>query len=66
MAKRRFEFVDGKSFKYWEIKKNSDGSFTAEWGRIGCANPQSMAYSAYDIEKKIAEKLKKGYTETEE
>lgn len=65
---RYFEFVDGKSRKFWEIKL--EGSyFTTRYGKIGTDGQESM--KEYDSEEKaqreydklVAEKVKKGYVE---
>jgi predicted DNA-binding WGR domain protein len=65
---RYFEFVDGKSSKFWEIAL-SGTYFTTRYGRIGTDGQESM--KEYDSEEKaereceklIAEKVKKGYLE---
>ena len=54
------------SYKYWNGKLYDDESWTAEWGRVGCENPESGAWDgARKFESKVKEKLgpKKGYTE---
>ncbi len=62
----RYEFVEGKSSKFWEI--DLDGtSFTTTYGRIGTEGQSSL--KEYDSEEKaqkeyeklVAEKVKKGY-----
>jgi predicted DNA-binding WGR domain protein len=65
---RYFEFVSGSSSKFWEI--SLDGSaFTVRFGRIGTAGQaQSKTFgdaakASREMEKLIAEKLKKGYRE---
>ncbi len=68
--KRRFEFVDDKSNKYWEIQLHGK-SFTVCWGRIGTAGQTQTKDFATDdkaqheYQKLIDEKLKKGYEEVE-
>jgi len=68
MSKRRFEFVDGKSFKFWEITVN-DCRVTVTFGRIGTTG-QSQVKTFHDAQeasrhatKVIAAKVKKGYAE---
>ena len=54
------------SYKYWNGKLYDDESWTAEWGRVGCENPESGTWNgARKFESKVKEKLgpKKGYTE---
>ena len=58
----RLEMTEGNSNKYWEVTKRKDGNYLASWGRIGTIG-QTKIYSKYDIDKKIDEKLKKGYEE---
>jgi len=63
----RYEFVEGKSSKFWEIEMDGT-SFTTTYGRIGTDGQSSM--KEYDSEEKaqreydklVAEKVKKGYT----
>lgn len=65
---RSFQFIGGKSEKFWEIVCDGTEVITW-WGRIGTEGQelskrfrfetQAQAY----ISKKIAEKLDKGYTE---
>lgn len=65
---RYFEFVDGKSSKFWEIKLEGT-YFTTRYGRIGTDGQESM--KEYDSEEKaereyeklVVEKVKKGYVE---
>ena len=65
---RRFEFKDSRSYKFWEIVVEGN-AFTARYGRVGTdgqvqtksfASPEKAAAAA---EKKIAEKVRKGYAE---
>lgn len=67
-GKRRFEFSEGKSNKFWEIELAGNSVITS-WGRIGtsgqsltkqCASEQT-AKELY--EKLVQEKAGKGYTE---
>jgi predicted DNA-binding WGR domain protein len=65
---RRFEFVDGASRKYWEIR--SEGAeMTVRYGRLGTkGQTQSKAFESperctLEVVKLVREKLKKGYTE---
>lgn len=66
---RRFEYVGGGSEKFWEI--DTDGtSVTVRFGRLG-TNGQTQAKQLGSIAeataheaKLVAEKVKKGYTET--
>lgn len=68
--KRRFEFVDGKSNKYWEIQLHGK-SFTVCWGRIGTAGQtQTKDFptddkAQHEYQKLVDDKLKKGYEEIE-
>ena len=66
--KRYFEFVDAKSSKFWEVWVEDSTVYT-RFGKIG-ANGQttvkefpSTAAAQAALEKSVAEKLKKGYTE---
>ena len=65
---RRFELVEGKSSKFWEIELDGE-SFEVRWGRIG-TNGQSQTKSfptsskaQAEHDKLVAEKVKKGYAE---
>jgi DNA ligase-1 len=67
-TKRRFEFVEGSSAKFWEIEIDG-GDVTVRYGRIGTQG-QSQTKSFADSEsanaqadKLIGEKTKKGYVE---
>ena len=69
MSKRCFEFVDGRSFKFWEIAVE-DCRVIVTFGRIGTAG-QTQTKTFHDAEeagrhaaKVIAAKTKKGYAET--
>jgi predicted DNA-binding WGR domain protein len=65
---RYFEFSEGSSHKFWEIKLEGT-FFTTRYGRIGTPGQETM--KEYDSEEKarkeyeklVAEKVKKGYEE---
>ena len=65
---RRFEFVDEKSSKFWEIKITPEG-VEVRYGRIGASGQTQL--KAFDdaaaaqkaAEKLVAEKIKGGYVE---
>jgi predicted DNA-binding WGR domain protein len=65
---RYFEFVDGASSKFWEIKLEGT-AFTTRYGKIGTEGQISM--KEYESEEKaqkehdklVAEKTRKGYAE---
>jgi len=65
---RYFEFSEGSSHKFWEIKLEGT-FFTTRYGRIGTPGQETM--KEYDSEEKakkeydklVAEKIKKGYEE---
>jgi predicted DNA-binding WGR domain protein len=66
--KRYFEFVEGTSFKFWEVS-TSGNTVTVRFGRIG-TNGQTQTKTLADAEaaakhaeKLIGSKLKKGYRE---
>lgn len=65
---RRFEYIDEKSSKFWEISVN-DLTVLVNYGRIGgSGQSQQKAFSDADsvtrhVEKLISEKLGKGYCE---
>ena len=66
---RHFEFVEGKSSKFWEI--SVDGcEVTVRYGRIGTpGRPRSRRFAdaaaaRRHADKLIAEKTGKGYVET--
>ncbi len=67
-GQRRFEFTEGRSQKFWEIRVQ-DNSVTTTWGRIG-SDGQTKTKSFADhaaaraaADKLIAEKTSKGYVE---
>ena len=33
------------NYKYWNAKLYDDGNWTAEWGRVGCENPDSGTWN---------------------
>jgi hypothetical protein len=51
--------------KYWLGKQFDDGNWSAEWGRVGCANPDSDTWSdsKKSMDSVVRSKIKKGYTE---
>ena len=53
------------SYKYWNAKLYDDGNWSAEWGRVGCENPDSGTWneSKKSLDSMFRSKLKKGYTE---
>lgn len=65
---RYFEFVDGKSSKFWEVQLEGS-SFTTRYGKIGTDGQTSLKeYDGDDkarkeYEKLVNEKVKKGYVE---
>jgi predicted DNA-binding WGR domain protein len=67
-GKRRFEFEEGGSSKFWEIELDGE-SLTTWWGKIGTAGQSktlefdSEAESQKQYDKLVAEKTKKGYEE---
>ena len=68
MPKRRFEFKDTKSQKFWEINQRGK-KYTVQYGRIGTDGQtrtkefDSSADAKAAAEKLIAEKTRKGYAE---
>jgi len=66
---RRFEFVDGKSSKFWEIRV-AGAATEVRYGRIGATGQTKVkelgeaASARKSAEKLIAEKLREGYRET--
>ena len=71
MNKKRFEFVDGKSAKFWEISVSGCDA-TVCFGRIGTAGQTQTktladpAAAQAHADKLIAEKTKKGYVQCAE
>jgi predicted DNA-binding WGR domain protein len=67
-GRRRFEFSDGKSNKFWEIEINGS-QVTTTWGRIGSTGQtKTKDYSTGDkaqaeYDKLVSEKTTKGYVE---
>lgn len=51
--------------KFYEMTENSDGTFLAEWGRVG-ASSQKQTYPIYQWDKKYNEKVRKGYKDITE
>lgn len=66
---RRFEYLDDKSAKFWEIEQ-SGTDLNIRWGRIGTAgqsqtkNFADAAKAAAAMQKLVTEKTGKGYAET--
>jgi poly [ADP-ribose] polymerase len=52
------------SYKYWESKLYDDGNWTAEWGRVGCENPDSGTWNESNktLDSVVRSKIKKGYS----
>lgn len=46
--------------KFYNMHDNGNGTFTAQWGRVG-SEGQSRVYSSWEWDKKYEEKLRKGY-----
>jgi DNA ligase 1 len=67
-APRYFEFVEGKSSKFWEISQ-AGAQMTTRWGRIGATGQSKTktfadaAAAAKQVAKLIAEKTDEGYVE---
>ncbi|KIG13892.1 Molybdate metabolism regulator [Enhygromyxa salina] len=65
---RRFEFKDSRSYKFWEIEVDG-ATFTARYGKVGTdGQTQTKSFASPDkaaaaAEKKIQEKVRKGYAE---
>jgi predicted DNA-binding WGR domain protein len=65
---RRFEFKQGSSYKFWEIHVEGN-AYTARYGKVGTeGQTQSKSFAtpekaAAEAEKKIREKVGKGYAE---
>lgn len=65
---RRFEFKDSRSYKFWEIEVEGL-AFTARYGKVGTdGQTQTKSFASADkaaaaAEKKILEKVRKGYAE---
>jgi DNA ligase-1 len=68
---RRFEFVEGKSSKFWEVSRQGK-EVTVRYGRIGSEGQSSVksfpdeAAAAAHVEKLVHEKTGKGYQEVEQ
>ena len=67
MKKQRYEFISGKSAKFWEVQIKGS-SMTTAYGRIGTKGQSSTkkfadADTAKDAaHKRIQQKVKKGYS----
>lgn len=62
----RYEFVDGKSAKFWECLHDADnkGYFATRWGKITAKNTRNqtkMGLGSWEAADKIREKINKGY-----
>lgn len=57
--------ADVNSNKFWEAIVHDDGTVNCRWGRVGAAKGQSKSFGGGQtyVDKKIGEKLKKGYRE---
>lgn len=70
MPRREFQFIEGPSKKFWAIELEG-AAFTVHFGRIGTAGQaQKKEFATPEAAKKehdklIAEKTRKGYTETD-
>ena len=66
--RRRFEFIEGTSSKFWELEVNGV-QVTVRFGRIGTAGQsetktfQNAEAAAKHADQKSREKLRKGYRE---
>ncbi len=58
----RFEFIEPSinSYKYWEARETEDG-FEIAYGRLGAVPNFGGVLSYSELQKKIREKLRKGY-----
>ncbi len=65
---RRFEYVEGTSSKFWTVWCEGNDFFT-QFGKIGSAGQKKLksfsspAQAEVEMAKKIAEKVREGYTE---
>ncbi len=52
------------NYKYWNAKAFDDGNWSAEWGRVGAANPDSGTWNESDktLDSVVRSKIKKGYS----
>lgn len=57
----RLEFKDGTSNKFWSLVKDSSGNWGATYGKIGATSTQSTEYTHSVAQKKVNEKIAKGY-----
>ncbi len=51
---------DKNNNKFYRMTDNENGTWTAEWGRVG-SSPQVQVYNSGEWNRKYREKLKKGY-----
>ena len=69
MVIKYFEYTDQKSNKFWQITSNEDFSLTVHYGRIGkdgiskTFNFSNKQEQKKELDKKIEEKIKKGYVQ---
>lgn len=67
---RRFELVEGKSAKFWQAEVTGT-VFVVEYGRLGTAGQRkekdfgNEGAASRELEKKITEKLREGYSEVQ-
>ena len=65
---RRFEFVDSKSSKFWQVSVQG-ATVQTQWGRIGTAGQTKSKdlgtanKAQNEADKQIRSKVKKGYVE---
>ncbi len=57
-----FHDSDSNSHKFYKTQEQADGTFLCTWGRVGTAG-QSINYDLPTMQKKLKEKLNKGYVE---
>lgn len=68
MSVRRFEYKDARSYKFWEIQIEGN-AYTVRYGKVGTDGvTQTKSFASPDkanseAQKKINEKVKKGYAE---
>src|ERR1035437_1396596 len=55
--------VESNNNKFWTGKLFDDGSWTAEWGRVGYSGDNGQWDGESKFESKVKSKIKKGYTE---
>lgn len=57
--------TEANNNKFYEMKDNEDGTFTAIWGRVG-GGSESKIYNYREWDKKYKEKIRKGYEDITE